>query len=245
MESRKSVIDSHAMKRINNPNLLLLEDAVDRLDVLADEFVFLGGCAAGLLIDDIAAPPVRETIDVDVIVGVLSMGEYYALSDRLRQRGFREDSRDDAPVCRWTDGQTTIDVMPTDPAILGFGNEWYAPAMTHAVEKSLPSGKVIRMISAPYFLITKLEAFRGRGAGDYQMSHDLEDIVAVLDGRPVIVDEVRQSVAGLRNALSERFQDLLSKRRFIDAISGHLPMDEASQARVPIVIDRMRKIAGV
>lgn len=231
------------MKRISNPNLLLLEEAVVRLDVLVGEFVFLGGCTTGLLINDIAAPPIRETIDVDVIVQVLSTGEYYALTDRLRQQGFREDSSDGAPVCRWTDGLVILDVMPTDPAILGFGNDWYAPAMTHAIEIYLPSGKVIRIVSAPYFLITKLEAFEGRGSGDYQMSHDIEDIVAVLDGRPVIVDEVRQSGAELRKALSERFRDLLNERRFVDAISGHLPTDEASQARVPMVIDRMRKLA--
>jgi len=230
------------MKRINNPNLLILETAVHRLGALTDEFVFLGGCATGLLINDMAAPPVRETIDVDVIVQVLSKGGYYALSDRLRQQGFREDSSDDAPICRWTDGRVILDVMPTDPDVLGFGNEWYDTAMTHAIKMELPSGKEIRVVSAPYFLITKLEAFDGRGAGDYQMSHDIEDIVAVLDGRPVIVDEVRQSAAELRTVLAERFRGLLGKPRFVDAIFGHLPTDEASQARVPLVIDRMKRI---
>lgn len=168
------------MNRVSNTNLLLLEDAVVRLGVLLDEFVFLGGCATGLLIDDVAAPPVRETIDVDVIVQVLTKGEYYALSDRLRQQDFREDNSDGAPICRWTDGRVILDVMPTNPDVLGFGNDWYAPAITHAIEMELPSGKEIRVVSAPYFLITKLEAFDGRGAGDYQMSHDMEDIVAVL-----------------------------------------------------------------
>lgn len=71
----------------------------------------------------------------------------------------------------------------------------------------------------------------------------MEDIVAVLDGRPVIVGEVRQSVSELRTALAERFRDLLNEQRFVDAVSGHMPTDEASQARVPVVIDRMRQIA--
>jgi hypothetical protein len=88
------------MKRVNNPNLLILETAVHRLGSLADELVFLGGCATGLLIDDAAAPPIRETIDVDVIVQVLSRGEYCALSDKLRERGFREDNSEGAPICR-------------------------------------------------------------------------------------------------------------------------------------------------
>ena len=66
------------MNSISNPNLLMLEVAVVSLGVMLDEFVFLGGVATGLLIDDVAAPPIRETIDVDVIVQVLSKREYYA-----------------------------------------------------------------------------------------------------------------------------------------------------------------------
>lgn len=92
------------MRSASNPNLLLLETAVSRLGLLIDEFVFIGGCATGLLVTDAAAHPVRPTIDVDVIVQVLSKTEYYALSNRLRDLGFREDHSDGAPICRWTDG---------------------------------------------------------------------------------------------------------------------------------------------
>ena len=83
--------------------------------------------------------------------------------------------------------------MPTDTIILGFGNKWYAPAAEKTDLVQLPSGKSIRMVSAPYFLITKLEAFDGRGKGDYLASHDIEDLIAVLDGRPAIIGEVYQS----------------------------------------------------
>lgn len=49
------------MHRITNPNLEILEAAVELLDELADRLVFLGGCATGLLLTDIAAPPIRAT----------------------------------------------------------------------------------------------------------------------------------------------------------------------------------------
>jgi hypothetical protein len=52
------------------------------------------------------------------------------------------------------------------------------------VSVELPSGAGVRSVSAPYFLATKLEAFDGRGSGDYLTSHDIEDLVAVIDGRP-------------------------------------------------------------
>ena len=99
------------------------------------------------------------------------------------------------------------------------------------------------MVSAPYFLVTKLEAFDGRGAGDYLASHDIEDIIAVLDGRPEIVNEVRQSEPALVNELSERFQNLLRDSRFVNAVSGHMPTDATSQARVSKIFTTMKELA--
>lgn len=54
--------------------------------------------------------------------------------------------------------------------------------MRHATLHSLSGGIEIRLVSAPYFLGTKLEAFLGRGDGDFMGSHDLEDVVSLLDG---------------------------------------------------------------
>jgi len=75
----------------NNPNLLILEMAVGALDSLADDMVFLGGCATGLLITDTAAPAIRATKDVDVITEVASLVDYHRLSGQLRGLGFTED----------------------------------------------------------------------------------------------------------------------------------------------------------
>ena len=231
------------MVRAQNPNLLILTRAVDQLGELADEMVFLGGCATGLLITDPAAPPIRVTKDVDAIVQVVSRADYYRLSDKLRAKGFKEDTSDDAPICRWVSDQVILDVMPTDTQILGFGNRWYTPAVAHAVSVQLPSGKPIRMVSAPYFLITKLEAFDGRGKGDYLGSHDIEDLIAVLDGRPSIIEEVKQSEPDLVKELSDRFQGLLQDARFVESVSGHLLPDASSPARVGVVLGIMKRIA--
>lgn len=232
------------MRKIKNPNLVLLERAVAQLGDIADDMVFVGGCATGLLISDPAAPPIRVTRDVDAIVQVVSRAGYYQLAEKLRGIGFAEDTSDDAPICRWVTNDVILDVMPTDPGILNFGNEWYEQAARNALRIELPSGKRIQMVSAPYFLITKLEAFAGRGRGDYLMSHDMEDIVAVIDGRPELVDEVDQTEAGLVKAISERFNHLLQDRRFVDAVSGHMPTDETSQARVPTILGTIKRLAG-
>ncbi|MCF6260327.1 MAG: hypothetical protein L3J98_09245 [Gammaproteobacteria bacterium] len=228
---------------MQNPNLEILALAVDRLDQLAEGMVFLGGCATGLLITDSAAPPVRVTRDVDAIVQVVSRVEYYQLSEKLRAQGFTEDMSEDAPICRWVAEGVVLDVMPTDPKILGFGHRWFAAAAENAESVKLPSGKNIRMVSAPYFLITKLEAFAGRGGGDYLMSHDIEDIVAVIDGRPEIVNEVEQAETELSQELSGRFAELLRDDRLVEAVSGHMPTDDTSQARATIVLKVMKKLA--
>ena len=46
------------------------------------------------------------------------------------------------------------------------------------------------MITAPYFLATKIEAFESRGEGDFYGSHDLEEIITLLDGREFLFDEI-------------------------------------------------------
>lgn len=232
------------MHRDQNPNLQILEKAVEQLGALADDMVFLGGCATGLLLTDIAAPPIRVTKDVDVITEVASLGDYHRLSVKLRERGFKQDQSPDAPICRWMATNVVLDIMPTSPEILGFGNEWYGPALDAATSVELLSGRQIRMVTAPYFLATKLVAFYGRGNGDYMMSHDIEDLVAVIDGRPEIVQEVKEADETLRRYLKERFMLLVQDALFIDALPGHLPGDAASQARVPLVLERLTAIAG-
>ncbi len=63
-----------AVKEINLQMLCLV---AERLESLLDRLVFLGGCTTALFITDEAAPDVRVTHDVDVIVEVLSRNEYW------------------------------------------------------------------------------------------------------------------------------------------------------------------------
>jgi predicted nucleotidyltransferase len=224
-----------------NPNADFLLAAVGRLTPLLDRIVFVGGCATGLLLTDPAAAPPRPTLDVDVIVEIASYAEFTQLEHELRRLGLRESHAEDAPVCRWVSGNMMVDIMPTEPAILGFSNRWYRPAYAHAAMIEL-AGHKFRLITAPYFLATKLEAFHGRGKDDYQLSRDLEDIVSVVDGRPELVVELQNSDSALRQYLKTEFSALLDERDFLDALPGHLLPDRASQQRLPIVIDRLQQI---
>ncbi len=154
------------MAKATNPNIEILEKALVLLGPLAGEVVFLGGCATGLLLTDPAAPPLRVTMDVDVIVEVGSLSGDHRFSDRLKERGFVEDIGPGAPICRWRAYQIILDVMPTNPDVLGFGNVWFARAFKAARKVELPSGQRLRLLPAAYFLATKFEAFDHRGGDD-------------------------------------------------------------------------------
>ena len=232
---------------INNKdiNIRMIIHVAKRLGDLKDKVVFVGGCATGLFITDPAMPEVRATQDVDVIVDVASWVEYYRIEEALRSRGFKQDMSENAPVCRWLVDAIKVDIMPTQEDILGFSNRWYLPAIKNADHIEMEKELTIQLVTPPYFLATKIEAFKGRGGGDYMASHDMEDIITVLDGRPEIVSEIRNSSDDLKIFLSDTFRTLLTNGEFLDAIPGHLPPDRASQARLPRLMKCLEEISKV
>ena len=227
-----------------DPNLTIVAQVLDALGPLADSLVLVGGCAVGLLITDQARPPVRETIDVDMVTQVATLTDYYATESQLRQRGFNEVATGQAHFCRWTKGGLILDILPSDERVLGHStNRWYPLVVSNPAQIQLPSNHLVRVISAPLFIATKLEAFASRGNGDY-LRHDMEDIVNVVDGRPELSDEIHRSDANARQYIKEEFEMLITDERFVDVLPGHFQGDSVSQARKDIVFDRMRQIAG-
>jgi hypothetical protein len=163
----------------------LLERAARELTPFLDEVAFVGGATVVLWITDPAAAEPRPTKDVDLVVEVASRLAWHDFEARLRAHGLRPDMSSPV-ICRWRAGkgdELLLDVMPSDATLLGFENRWQRPALDHAVTCSLPSGRSIRAISPPYLVATKLEAWKGRGRGDHLRSHDLEDIIGLVDGR--------------------------------------------------------------
>ena len=217
-----------------------MELAVEALGPLIEELVLIGGCAVGLLITDRARPPVRPTIDVDLVTEVATLSNYYALCDRLRGVGFKDGDI----ICRFSKGNVLIDIVPTDEAILKFTNRWYAGAAKNAVPWTLKNGRQIRLITAPFFLATKIESFHSRGNGDY-LHHDIEDIINLVDGRAEIVKEVQAAEGEVREFLQQEFDDLLADPGFMDRMPWLLNPDEVSQARLPLILDRLRALAGL
>lgn len=226
----------------NDPNVQLVEGVVQHLGELKDEFVFVGGCATGLLVTDPGRPPVRATTDVDLLTSVATRRDYYQLAHQLRELGFTED-RDSDVLCRWRITDFRVDVMPVDQSILGFSNRWYGEAYETATICYLPSGETVKLISPILFLATKLEAFHERGNEDFGVSHDMEDVLTVVDGRPELMDELATVPDYVKEYLREEFDTLLSRQDFVSSITWHLAGDAANQARAGEIIRRLRAIA--
>lgn len=231
--------------RGDDPNLPILSMIAKSLGDLCESLVFVGGCATGLLLTAPRAQAIRATQDVDVVVHALSTADYHAMEKAVESRGFKHDLSPEAPICRWVLQGVALDLMPSQPGILGFHNRWYPLAIETAAQISLPNGMDIRLITAPVFVATKFEAFHGRGNNDYLASHDLEDIITVVDGRPELMPEIDRVHDELRRYIATEINTLLKDRNFLTALAGHLPGDAASQARLPELIRRMRAIGGM
>ncbi len=156
---------------------------------------------------------------------------------RLREAHFTEDTD---LICRWHNGTLTLDVLALSKDVLGFTNVWYESALRHSSTVNLSRGKAIRVIAAPFFLGTKMEAFRGRGRMDFQASHDLEDFVAVIEGRDTLLQEIAESPQDLQDYLAEAAKSLLAESRFIDVLPGFVLDSE----RVPMIRERLATIAA-
>src|SRR5690606_5887454 len=148
---------------------------------------FVGGATIPLLLSDTGAVPPRVTLDVDVVVDPGNRVEYNRLEERLRDAGYLHPAG--GPICRWSIEGVPVDLMPAEIDILGFTNRWYGQLDISASRIEIAPGLSIRVANPALLLATQLEAYMNRGKGDYVMSHDITDVVTLVEGRAEIVEE--------------------------------------------------------
>ncbi len=91
--------------------------------------------------------------------------------------------------------------------------------------------------------VAMMELVASRGNGDFLFSHDLGDLISVIDGRDELIEECRTHAMDLQQYLREWMGRLLSTPAFLDALPGHLPGDAANQARLPDLMDKLRLLS--
>ena len=97
----------------------------------------------------------------------------------------------------------------------------------------------MRHLSAPHFLATKFEAFKDRGQNDVYLSHDLEDIMTVMEGRATVAQEMASAHEAVRKHVGQSVAALLDMPAFHNALPGLLSDPEREQT----VKARLRQIA--
>ena len=229
------------MTTVQGQLLHMLETVAEAIgDDLRQRLVFVGGCTTALFITDpITLEDVRATDDVDLIVDLAGYGAWAQLQDQLRQKGFSESPEDNV-ICRMRLGDLKVDFMPDDEAILGFSNRWYAKGIETAVKHHLPGGQEIKCLTPPLFVATKLEAYRGRGGDDPLGSHDLEDILIVVDGREELVAEVQAADGDVRAFIAATLREFQRHYDYDGFLEGNI---RGPEGRVDIVRDRLNAMA--
>lgn len=99
----------------------------------------------------------------------------------------------------------------------------------------LDSNSHIYIFSCPYFLSAKLEAFLGRGNGDLFASHDLEDIVYLLDHRPTVQEEIANAPQPVKSYLIDQLGKLCRQPLLKEALLGHVEQQNANQRAQRII----------
>lgn len=210
-----------------------------------ERFVFIGGGLVPLLLTDPAAAPARPTKDVDVVFSVTTLGEYSYLRQDLLNVGFQDDINLDKPACALLFGEWRVDFLCSKPGVIDAGNRWFDSVMRDPIQEMLDEIMIWRA-STPSWIATKLEAWmsRGRtpsGAPDFY-AQDLEDILAVIDGRPETVEEVRDGLDTVKGFLRQTLGPLTYQSDFLSALPGHV---EGNHERAEIVLRRLREIVAM
>ena len=222
------------MRRIRAVSLDAISTVAEAFASELERVVFVGGTVTALYpLED--GVDVRPTTDVDCVVDVATAADYYAFANKLRKLGFRERTEEGAPNCRFVVRDVRVDVVATADTAIGPTNRWYKAAVAAAEVHPLGALKV-RAIAPIYFVATKLEAFRGRGAGDYQASHDLEDLLLVIAGLGSLRDEIYTAASEVARAVRSELAELRKIDAFVDSVAGHFDGDYAGQVRADRIL---------
>ena len=218
-------------------NIVRIKAVANALDSLKEKVVFVGGATISLY-PERQVFEVRPTDDVDVIIEILNYKDRAELEEKLRSIGFSHDI-ESGVVCRYSIHGVIVDIMPTNDPSIGFSNKWYPAGFNHAVDYMIDNNCTVRILSAPYFIATKLEAFKGRGKNDGRTSQDFEDIIYVLENRAAIWEEMNTADRDINDYLRSEFLNLLNNPNLFDWIDGHV--ERGSPPATDLIIDKLEK----
>jgi hypothetical protein len=189
--------------------------------------VFIGGAIAPLLQTDPPFPHVRPTDDVDAVATTVKYTEQAQLEQFLRDVGFQHAGvmgthRRTQHAHRWVSPTGVLfDLVPSGEHLGASGNQLDAIAIETAVT-TVVDGVEIRHVNAPGFLVLKWAAYLDRGENRPMDSEDIEDIVALLVSRPLLLEEIAAAPDEIKRFLKDGVADFISHVDFADSLDAHL-----------------------
>lgn len=221
-------------------NIAVIAEIATALQPIKEEIVFVGGAVVSLYTDDPAADEIRPTQDVDMTLNVVNFGKWVDLQEELATLGFHPNPKGHA-ICSYKYKDIPVDIMSTEDGPLGPANRWYKIGFQN-LWTAKAKDQEIKIFSAPCYLATKFEAYNNRG-NDYRTSHDIEDIIYVLDNRTTIVDEIATTEKSIRSFLIQELEKLIAKDLLEEVLITHIhPL--MIEERLPLTVDKIERILG-
>lgn len=168
-------------------NLAVVAEVARALQKLKEQIVFVGGAVVSLYTDDPAADEIRPTADIDLTINVVNLSDWSHLQDHLAVLGFYPDPFGQS-ICSYKYNNIPVDIMSVEDSHFGPSNKWYKIGFNDLWRVHVEDQE-IKILAAPCYLATKFEAFLNRG-NDYRTSHDIEDIIYIIDNRTNIVNRM-------------------------------------------------------
>lgn len=221
----------------HHTNKVRIKVVANALGALNEKVVFIGGATISLY-PDRSVFEVRPTDDVDVIIEVLNYQNRTELEAKLRSIGFSHDI-ESGIICRYHIQGIIVDIMPTNDPSIGFSNKWYPEGFNQAINYEIDESCTVKILSAPYFIATKLEAFKGRGKSYGRTSKDFEDIVYVLENRQGIWEEMNNAGEDIKAYLRSEFLNLLNNPDIFEWIDGHV--ERGSPPATYFILDKLKQ----
>ena len=137
----------------HHPNFLLLLAVAQRMGAnLLEQCTFIGGSvlpayASANASDVSPAYQCRISEDVDLVTPCAALKEWHRAERLFRERGFApEGGASDSPICRMrTADDLAIDLLPSNPSLLGFRHSrWLPSAVKHVQMLHLEEGVSVK-----------------------------------------------------------------------------------------------------
>jgi predicted nucleotidyltransferase len=222
-------------------NLAVVAEVARALQNLKEQIVFVGGAVVSLYTDDPAADEIRPTGDIDITINVVNLSDWSHLQDQLATLGFYPDPFGHS-ICSYKYNNIPVDIMSVEDSPFGPTNKWYKIGF-NKLWTVLVEDQVIKILAAPCYLATKFEAFLDRG-NDYRTSHDIEDIIYIIDNSTNIVCEVIESESKIRLFIAQQFQHLLDIGMLDEVLMAHIhPL--MLEERMPLAKEKIELIVKI